>query len=115
MITITTQDNLVSAAVLGNFTLADFREFEEQVRYVLRFKGKARLLIDLRDMVSQTLDVALEELRFTRSHTGAFEKIAVVTQNTWQQWEALLSNLFIDATIQAFDDEAAALAWLNQT
>lgn len=115
MITITTQDDLVSAAVLGNFTLADFREFEEQVRYVLQFKGKARLLIDLRDMVSQTLDVALEELRFTRNHAGAFEKIAVVTENTWQQWEALLSNLFIDATIEAFDDEAAALAWLNQT
>ncbi|MCX7628114.1 MAG: STAS/SEC14 domain-containing protein [Methylophilaceae bacterium] len=114
MISITTHNNLVSAAVLGNFTLADFREFEEHVRYVLRFNGKANLLIDLRDMVSQTLDVALEELRFTRNHPEAFEKIAIVTENPWQQWEALLSNLFVNATIEAFSDEASAMAWLNQ-
>lgn len=113
MITLKTENNLVSAAVLGEFTLADFREFEEQVLYVLKFNGKANLLIDLRDMISLTLDVALEELRFTHSHPDAFENIAVVTENTWQQWEALLSNLFVNARIQAFPDETQALEWLN--
>lgn len=113
MITLKTENNLVSAAVLGEFTLADFREFEDQMRYVLQFQGKARLLVDLRDMISMTLDVALEELRFTRSHPGVFEKIAIVTENTLQQWEALLSNLFVEAEIQAFSDSAQALDWVN--
>lgn len=113
MITLKTENNLVSAAVLGEFTLADFREFEEQMRYVLQFQGKARLLVDLRDMVSMTLDVALEELRFTRNHPGVIEKIAIVTENTLQQWEALLSNLFVEAEIQAFPDSEQALNWVN--
>ena len=113
MITLKTGNNLVSAAVLGTFTLTDFREFEQQIEYVLKFNGKANLLVDLRDMLSMTLDVAVEELRFTRSHPGAFEKIAIVTENTLQQWEALLSSLFMDADIQVFADESSAMDWIN--
>ncbi len=113
MITLNTENNLVSAAVLGEFTLADFREFEEHLRYVLQFKGSARLMLDLRDMVSMTLDVALEELRFTREHPQAFERIAVIAEDTWTQWRALLSNLFVDAEIQAFADSEQAAVWLK--
>jgi hypothetical protein len=113
MITLNTENNLVSAAVLGEFTLADFREFEEQLRFVLQFQGKARLLLDLRDKISMTLDVALEELRFTREHPHAFERIAVVTDDTWTQWRMLLSNLFVQAEIQAFTDGEQALDWIN--
>ena len=112
MITLNIQNNLVSAAVLGEFTLTDFREFEEQLRYVLRFNGQAGLLLDLRDMVSMTLDVALEELRFTREHPQAFDRIAVVAEDTWTQWRALLTNLFVDAEIQPFTDSEQAQAWL---
>lgn len=114
MITLKTENNLVSASVLGEFTLADFREFEEQMRYVLQFQGKARLMLDLRDMVSMTLDVALEELRFNREHPQAFDRIAVVTENTWTQWEALLSSLFLDTPIQAFAETQQANAWLAE-
>lgn len=112
MITVKTENSLVSAAVLGEFTLSDFREFEQQVDYAIKLNGKASLLMDLRDMVSMTVDVALEELRFSRSHRGVFEKIAVVTENTLQQWEALLSNIFVDAVIEVFEDEETALEWL---
>lgn len=112
MITINTENNLVSAAVLGEFTLADFRELEQQIEYAVKFNGKTNLLVDLRAMVSMTLDVALEELRFSRNHRGMFEKIAVVSEDTWHQWQALLSNLFSDAAIEAFSDEDAAQAWL---
>jgi hypothetical protein len=115
MITLKTENNFVSAAVLGEFTLADFREFEQQVEYVLKFNGKANLLVDLRDMISMTLDVAVEELRFNRNHPGAFEKIAIVTENTLQQWEALLSNLFMDAAIQVFTEENSAQLWISKT
>lgn len=114
MITVQTENSIVSAAVLGEFTLADFREFEQQVDGIVQTNGKANLLVDLRDMVSMTLDVALEELRFTRNHRGEFEKIAIVTENTFQQWEALLSNLFVDAVIEVFEEDESALEWLEE-
>ena len=113
MITISTQGNLVSVSVLGEFTLADYRDFEQHVHYELEFQGGVNLLLDLRDMVSYTLDVVWEEIRFSREHRYDFRKIAVVTTDEWMIWIAWLNRLFVDAEIQVFDDPGLALEWLQ--
>jgi len=69
MITIEQTENLVNVAVLGEFTIADFKAFEEQSLYKLKTPGKVSLLFDLRAMVSYTIDVAWEELKFFRRET----------------------------------------------
>lgn len=115
MITIEQTDNLVNVAVLGEFTLADFKTFEEQSLYKLKSPGALNLLFDLRAMVDYTVDVAWEELKFfSREHNHDFSKIAVVTDDqwlTWQAWQAWLSRLFVDADIQVFTDYDEAQAW----
>ena len=58
MITIQKKDNLVIVAVIGEFTLADYNEFEQQVLYQSHFEGEASLLFDWRDMLDYTVDVA---------------------------------------------------------
>jgi len=114
MITIQQTANLVNIAVLGEFTLADFKQFEEQALYKLETPGELNLLFDLRDMIGYTLDVAWEELKFfRREHNHDFSKIAVVTSNQWQTWQAWLSRLFVDADIRAFEDYEEALAWAS--
>jgi SpoIIAA-like len=112
MITITNDtQNLVIAAVLGEFVLADFRELENATEHAVRFQGKANLLVDLRDMIGSTLDVAWEEIKFTRQHTQDFRKIAVVTNDQFLQWHAWLTRIFTDAEVQVFEDYDEALAW----
>ncbi|NCN23549.1 MAG: STAS/SEC14 domain-containing protein, partial [Gallionella sp.] len=64
MITIEQTDNLVNAAVLGEFTLADFKAFEEQSLYKLKAPGTLNLLFDLRGMLDYSVDVAWEEIKF---------------------------------------------------
>jgi len=114
MITIQQTANLVNIAVLGEFTLADFKQFEEQALYKLETPGELNLLFDLRDMIGYTLDVAWEEIKFfRREHNHDFSKIAVVTSNQWQTWQAWLSRLFVDADIRAFEDYEEALAWAS--
>ena len=114
MITIQQTANLVNVAVLGEFTLADFKQFEEQALYKLETPGELNLLFDLRDMIGYTLDVAWEEIKFfRREHNHDFSKIAVVTNNQWQTWQAWLSRLFVDADIRAFEDYEEALAWAS--
>lgn len=114
MITIQQNTNLLNVAVLGEFTLADFKQFEEQALYKLQSPGEVNLLFDLRDMIDYTLDVAWEEIRFFRSeHNHDFSKIAVVTDNQWQTWQAWLSRLFVDADIRVFPDYDPALAWVS--
>lgn len=113
MIAIDHQPNRVSVTVLGEFTLADYKEFEELVNYKVKFEGPVDLYFDLREMASLTLDVAWEEVRFSRQHANDFNRIAVVTNSQWVTWSAWLSQTFVAADIEVFDDADEALTWLN--
>ena len=107
------KDRLVTVTVYGEFTLADYKEFEELVNYKVRFEGPVNLLFDLRQMADFTLDMAWEEIRFSRAHSHDFGKIAVLTDSQWVTWSAWLSQVFVDADLQVFADEQEARDWLQ--
>ncbi len=113
MIVIQHQNNRVSVNVYGEFTLADFKEFEEMVNYKVRFEGPVDLLMDLREMADFTVDVAWEDIVFARAHPNDFKRIAVVTQSQWVAWSAWLSHIFVSAEMKVFDGDAEAIAWLD--
>jgi hypothetical protein len=114
MIAIDHSGKLVTVTVLGEFVLADYKEFEDMVRSTLVPGGKVSLLIDLQQMAGFTLDVAWEDIKYTRSHPNDFDKIAVVTHSQWVIWSAWLSQMFISADLQVFDDGDEARGWLEQ-
>ena len=111
MINIEKTDSLIIVAIIGEFTLDDFKQFEDQVLYQLHFNGEANLLFDLRDMVSYSMDVAWEEIRFMREHGSKINRVAVVTDNEWQAWSAWVSNLFTEADVVVLSDYDEALGW----
>ena len=113
MIAIEHNNNLISVAVFGEFTLADFSEFEELVNYKVRFEGPVNLLFDLREMAGFTVDVAWEEIKFSRQHAHDFGRIAVLTEDQWLTWSAWVTQLFVDADVLVFDNEAQAREWLE--
>lgn len=114
MITIEQTPTLLNIAVMGEFTLADFKQFEESALYKLKSPGTVNLLFDLRDMVGYTVDVAWAEIKFfSREHPHDFSRIAVVTDDQWLTWQAWLSRLFVDADIRAFADYQQARAWIE--
>jgi hypothetical protein len=113
MISIQIEDSYANVAVLGEFTLADMKELEAHALHQIRVRGNANLLLDLRDMLGYTLDVAWEELKFTRSHAREFGRVAVVTDSQWLAWIAWLESLFTDAEIEVFANYDDALAWVN--
>ena len=114
MITTQHQDQLVEFAVFGEFTLADFKEFEDLVLHEIKFSGPVNLLVDLRDMASFTVDVAWEEIRFSRQHAGDFKRIAVITESQWVAWSAWLEQLFVNADVTVFADEVEARSWIAE-
>lgn len=114
MISLVVKDNLISVIVIGQFTLADFREFEQAVAYGIQFKGKVNLLLDLTDMIDYSVDVAWEEIKFSREHKNDFGRIAIVTGDQWVAWSLWVNRLFISADIDLFDDPDMAEAWLNE-
>jgi len=114
MIAIDRSGTLITVTVLGEFVLADYKEFEDIVRSTLAPGGKVNLLIDLRQMADFTVDVAWEDIKYTRSHPNDFGKIAVVTHSQWVIWSAWMSQMFINADLQVFDDGEEARGWLEQ-
>jgi hypothetical protein len=114
MITIDYRDNEVLVAVLGEFTLADFKEFEDLVQFKVKFEGPVKLLFDLTEMADFTVDVAWEEIKFSRKHGGDFSRIAVVTDSEWVTWSAWLSQVFAQSDLRVFHEAGEARAWLNE-
>lgn len=113
MITIEQTSTLLNIAVMGEFTLADFKHFEEHALQKLKSPTPVNLLFDLRAMINYSVDVAWEEIVFFgREHPHDFAKIAVVTDNQWITWQAWLSRLFVDADIRAFADYKEAKFWV---
>ena len=110
MITIDTQESRINVTVLGEFTVADFKEFEE---VAMQLGGGVDLFIDLREMSGVTIDMALEEIRFARAHPNDFARIAVLTQDQWVSWSAWLAQIFLNADVRVFDDTDDAEAWLT--
>jgi len=112
MISLDVKNNLISVSVMGQFTLDDYREFEQAVCYGIQFQGKVDLLFDLRDMLSYSLDVAWEELKFSRDHKNDFGRIAILTDDQWMAWSMWLNRSFMSAEIRLFDDLEMAQAWV---
>lgn len=108
------QAHRVNVNVYGEFTLADYREFEEAVNFKLKFEGPVDLLFDLSKMADVTLDVAWEDIKFSRAHPHDFKRIAVVTDSQWVTWSAWLSQIYVDADVEVFDSIEDARSWLDR-
>ncbi len=113
MIVIEEQNDLLKASVYAELSLADFQEFETAVQRELKLGTKIKLLLDLTKMSGYTVDVAWEDIRFTRAHAHDFRRIAVVTASLWATWLGWLPAAFTDADIKHFEDANAASAWLQ--
>lgn len=114
MITVDFHEGRVSATVMGEFTLEDFTEFEEFLLANNLFEARPDLLVDLREMAGFTVDMAVEEIKFSRIHGGDFRRIAVVTDSQWVAWSAWLETLFADADLRVFAQRDEARGWLAE-
>jgi hypothetical protein len=112
MIKLDTNDNQIAVTVMGQFTLDDYREFEQAVGYGVQFQGAVNVLFDLRDMLSYSVDVAWEELKFSREHKNDFDRIAILTGDQWVAWSMWVNRLFMSADIHLFDDLNMAQDWV---
>ena len=114
MIAIEEKRDLLEISIYGELTLADYRRLEQAVRSELRIAPKVKMLIDVRGMSGFTLDVAWEEIKFSRAHAHDFRRIAVVTPAQWGNWLSWVTAAFTDAEVMLFDDPDAAEIWLGR-
>jgi hypothetical protein len=114
MITTEVFANRIEVRAFGEVTLADYKVFEELANYRIRFNGPIDLLLDFRDAAGVTLDVAVEEFRFSRVHKHDFGRVAFITEDQWLTWGAFISQFFSKADVRVFDSEEEARTWLGE-
>ncbi len=115
MIAIEEKGDLLEVAVYGELTLGDYRRLEVAVSDEIKTGApKVKLLLDLTRMTGFTLDVAWEEVKFTRKHAHDFRRIAIITPDQWAPWISWVSAAFTDAEVVLFEDLGTAEAWLQE-
>ena len=112
MINLDARDNQIAVNVMGQFTLEDYREFEQAVCHGIQFQGVVNVLFDLRDMLSYSVDVAWEEIKFSREHKNDFGRITILSNDEWVTWSMWINRFFMSADIRLFDDLDMAQAWV---
>ncbi|HEY9099358.1 MAG TPA: STAS/SEC14 domain-containing protein [Thiobacillus sp.] len=112
MIKLDANNNQIAVSVMGQFTLEDYREFEQAVNHGIQFQGMVNVLFDLRDMLSYSVDVAWEELKFSREHKNDFGRVAILTGDQWVAWSMWINRLFMSGDIRLFEDLDAATEWV---
>ena len=114
MIAISQENGYIHVTVAGEFTLQDYKELEENVLYHLKFDGPINVLVDLREMLDYTLDVAIKELCFIQKNKQSFGRVAVLSHDQIVSWGAWLNALMTDADIQHFEDIEDAEMWIGE-
>ncbi len=113
MISIEEDQDLLKVHVMGEFTVSDFKELEDAVTGELKLTPKIKLLLDLKQMSGFTIDMAWEDIKFTREHAHDFQRIAIVSGDQWTTWMGWLNSAFTDAQMQIFSDETEASTWAH--
>jgi len=113
MVVVNENRDRVEVHVYGEFTLSDYREFEQAMGHELKTAPKVKLLLDLTNMAGYTVDVAWEEIKFTRAHAHDFRRIAVVSNSQWAPWLSWMNAAFSDAESRIFNSSDDARAWLE--
>jgi SpoIIAA-like len=112
VITIEREAGLIVVGVFGELALADVQRLEREVPGETAASGPIDLLIDLRDMLSATIDAVLEDIKFSRSHNRDIRRVGILSESDWPPLIAWLENVYLDAEVRVFDDEGIARAWL---
>jgi hypothetical protein len=113
MISIREQEYGLDVALFNEFSLADFKLFEAALLKRASEMGSPDVLLDLSELKDFTLDMAMEELRFTRAHDKDYGRIAVIVSDVWIKLAAHLAGLLARGRAQYFSSAAEAQTWLQ--
>jgi hypothetical protein len=115
MIVVNEEKDRLEMHVFGELTLADYREFEDAVGRELKSAPKIKLLLDFTNMIGYTIDVAWEDIKFSRAHAHDFQRIAIVSSTQFAPWLSWVSAAFSDAEARLFDNNDEARGWLEES
>lgn len=108
------ESKLLQVKVSGKLSSEDYEMFEPAVSGLIDNVGKIKILFIMEDFHGWELGAVWEDIKFATKHCRDISRIAMVGENTWEKWMAMICKPFTMSSIKYFDvDEAgAATDWL---
>ena len=100
----------------GKLTDADYQQFVPRLEEMIHEYGKISVLLELEDFHGWEAKAAWDDFKLGLAHPQDFERIAIVGDQAWEHWIALLAKPFTHARVRYFahGERNAALDWLRQ-
>lgn len=70
-------------------------------------------LIDITELEGWEMRAAWDDLKLGLKHGREFKKIAIIGSKTWLKAASTIGSWFIAGEMKYFEDDAAAVEWLN--
>lgn len=105
----------LSLKAVGKLTHEDYEMMTPMIDSALEGVKEAKIhaLVDLTEMEGWEMRAAWDDFRLGMKHRNQFEKIAILGHKKWQEYSAKVGKWFVSGDIQYFEDEQAALTWLQ--
>lgn len=107
----TDSDKVVAFKMSGKLHDADYKEFVPALEAAIEAHGKIRMLAQFHDFHGWDLHAAWDDTKFAVKHFTEIERIALVGEETWEEWMAKVCRPFTLAKIRYFDVADIDQAW----
>jgi hypothetical protein len=115
MIQITEKSFGLEISVCQDLNIKDFKQIEDAIIQSSKNtrNQKISILIDLTNMIDFTLDMALEEIKFMRTHGEKIDKVAIIVDDVWNSVATHIASFLSNVHCNYFDHIEPAWAWLE--
>jgi len=100
--------------VRGKLVAEDYAILRPRIERLLKKESPISLLIKLEKFEGWTLQAMWEDLKLGLDYNDSFLRIALVGSRTIDKILSEISDMFISAEIENFDDESDAINWLME-
>ena len=107
--------NIVVMRASGKLTDDDYEVFVPYMEHLIDRWGRLRMLFLMDEFEGWDLASAWEEFKFELKHMKDLKRVAVVGENTWEQWATKLSKIFTGTDVRWFERSKAdeARTWIE--
>lgn len=109
------EEFFMTLSVIGKLTHEDYETITPMIDAALEgFKQpKVKLFVDVTKLEGWELRAAWDDLKIGLKHGSKFERAAMLGNKSWHEWAVKVGGWFTSAEVKYFEDEAAALDWLQ--
>jgi len=105
----------LSLKAIGTLTHADYEVITPMIDSALEGIRGARInaFLDMSELEGWEPRAAWDDFKLGMKHAHQFTKIAILGHKRWLELSAKVGAWFVSGEVRYFEDEAAALVWLN--